>query len=87
MTPRGSGALKSAQPLARWFGSAGLGANPNERAHARPRAHWTRRRARQAAYDRSVDVTGWASLELRHLLALRAIAESGSFHKAAARLG
>jgi molybdate transport repressor ModE-like protein len=34
-----------------------------------------------------VNVAGWASVELRHLLALRAIAESGSFHKAAARLG
>src|SRR5262249_34509748 len=29
----------------------------------------------------------WANLELRHLLALQAVAESGSFHKAAARLG
>jgi DNA-binding transcriptional LysR family regulator len=35
-----------------------------------------------------VNVPGWASLELRHLLALHAVvAECGSFHKAAARLG
>ncbi len=31
--------------------------------------------------------TQWAGLELRHLLALHAIAEHGSFHKAAAHLG
>jgi DNA-binding transcriptional LysR family regulator len=34
-----------------------------------------------------VNDKGWAGLELRHLRALRAIAETGSFHEAAARLG